>query len=57
MRSLADELMVVLRDVRDHIEPSVAGDMVAAAALREAALAIEAENLAETRRSTATAGP
>lgn len=49
MQILADELVVALRDVRDHVVPAVAGDIVAAAALRQAALAIEAENLAETR--------
>lgn len=51
MQKLADELVVALRDVRDHIVPSVAGDLVAAAALRQAALTIEAENLAETRNA------
>ena len=51
MRRLADELMVVLRDVRDHIAPNMAGDLIAAAALRQAALTIEAENLAETLRA------
>lgn len=55
MRDLADELMIVLRDVRDHVVPSVTGDIVAAAALRGAAMAIEAENLSETRRESTPA--